>query len=96
MFRTCYTNVSDLAICQRCPVLFGYKVHMQEKNAYLVGIKGKGHAYGSMFHKNIARVFFEAAADPRNRLHSALSRALSEDSSGLCIVLNSSWQQLWA
>ena len=77
MLRICYTTVSDLAVCQRCPALFGYKVHRHEKDAWLQGIKGRGDYYGSMFHKNIARVFFEAAADPFNPLHAALARAIS-------------------
>ena len=77
MFRVCYTNVSDLAVCQRCPALFGYKVHRHEKDAWLQGIKGRGDYYGSMFHKNIARVFFKVAADSNNRLHAKLGRAIS-------------------
>ena len=77
MLRICYVNVSDLAVCQRCPALFGYKVHMQEKDAWREGIKGKGSYYGSMFHKNIARVFFEAAANPYHYLHDRLGRAVS-------------------
>ena len=79
MLRICYANVSDLAVCQRCPALFGYKVHCQEKNAWLEGIKGKSSCYyGSMFHKNIAQVFFMAAADSRNPLHAGLGRAVAE------------------
>ena len=76
MFRTCYSTVSDIAVCQRCPALFGYKVHMHEKDAWQVGIRGKGY-YGSMFHKNIAQVFFEAASNARNRLHHALAHAVA-------------------
>ncbi|MBQ7544420.1 MAG: hypothetical protein IJT02_05695 [Synergistaceae bacterium] len=70
-------NVSDLALCQRCPALLGYKIHMGEKDAWKVGIKGSGHAYGSMFHKNIARMFFEAASDSRNPLHAGIVRAVA-------------------
>ena len=77
MFRTCYTTVSDLAVCQRCPALFGYKLHRHEKDAWRVGIHGSGNAYGSMFHKNIARVFFEAAADIRSTLHAQAVKAVS-------------------
>ena len=77
MFRTCYTTVSDLAVCQRCPALFGYKLHRHEKDAWRVGIHGSGNAYGSMFHKNIARVFFEAAADVRSMLHAQAVEAVS-------------------
>ena len=77
MPSVCYANVSDIAVCQRCPVLFGYKVHMKEKDAWLEGIRGKGSYYGSMFHKNIARVFFMAASDPGSRLHVELGRAVS-------------------
>ena len=77
MFRTVYAIASDLAICQRCPALFGYKIHMHEKNAWQVGIKGKGSYYGSMFHKNIARPFFEAASDSGSPLHAEAVRAVS-------------------
>ncbi len=77
MFRTCYTTVSDLAVCQRCPALFGYKLHMHEKDAWRIGIHGNGNAYGSMFHKNIARVFFEAASNPSSPLHAQAVRAVS-------------------
>ncbi len=77
MFRTVYANASDIALCQKCPALFGYKIHMNEKNAWQVGIKGNGSYYGSMFHKNIARPFFEAAANPRNPLHAEAVRAVS-------------------
>ena len=75
MFSTRYTTVSDLAICQRCPALFGYKYHMHEKDVWREGIKGKGFPYGSIFHKNIAQVFFEIASDSRNPLHAKLGRA---------------------
>ena len=75
--ETCCTIVSDLAVCQRCPALLGYKVHRGEKDTWKVGIKGSGHAYGSMFHKNIARVFFEAASDSSSPLHAGIVRAVS-------------------
>ncbi|MBQ9432687.1 MAG: hypothetical protein IJU26_00550 [Synergistaceae bacterium] len=77
MFRTVYANASDIALCQRCPALFGYKIHMHEKNAWQVGIKGSGYYYGSMFHRNIARPFFEAAANPEHHLHAEAVRAVS-------------------
>ncbi len=77
MFRIVYANASDLAICQRCPALFGYKIHKGKKDAWQVGIKGNGSYYGSMFHKNIARPFFEAAANPHNPLHSEAVLAVS-------------------
>ena len=77
MFRTCYTTVSDLAVFQRCPALFGYKLHRHEKDAWRVGIHGNGNAYGSMFHNNIARVFFEAASDFRSPLHAEAVRAVA-------------------
>ena len=75
--KECYTTVSDIALCQRCPVLLGYKIHMGVKTAWSTGIKGTGEAYGSIFHKHIARVFFEAAARPQHSLHLAIIRALS-------------------
>lgn len=77
MYRVCYTNVSDIALCQRCPALLGYKIHMHEKDAWRECIKGKGFPYGSMFHRNIAQVFFEAASDSHNRLHEKLARSIS-------------------
>lgn len=78
MLRTFYSTVSDIAVCQRCPALFGYKIHMKIKDAWLEGIKGKGYFYGSMFHRHIAQVFFEAASDSCNCLHAKLVRAISE------------------
>lgn len=72
----CYISVSDLAICQRCPALLAQKIHMHQKSAWLVGITGGGHAYGSLFHSNIARVFFEAASRPNSRLHGKIMRSL--------------------
>ena len=75
--RTCYVTVSDIALCQRCPALFAYKIHMGEKSAWHIGINGNGEAYGSMFHKNIAQVFFEAASDPHNKLHKKIQNAIS-------------------
>ena len=77
MFRTVYAAASDIALCQKCPALFGYKIHMNEKNAWQVGIKGNGSYYGSMFHKHIARPFFEAASASANRLHAEAVRAVS-------------------
>lgn len=85
--RTCYTIVSDLALCQRCPALFAYKLHCKEKDAWKVGIKGGGFPYGTIFHENIARVFFEAAAHSRNRLHAKIVQAVSGGISGLEAVV---------
>ena len=79
MFRKVFAAASDLAICQRCPALFGYKIHMHEKDAWQVGIRGSGSYYGSMFHKNIAEPFFEAASDTDNPLHAEAVRAVSGD-----------------
>ena len=76
MPATFWITVSDLAVCQRCPVLFGYHCHMG-KTVWPIGIKGNGYAYGSMFHKNIAQVFFEAASDRRNYLHREAASAVS-------------------
>lgn len=73
---TCYTTVSDLALCQRCPALLTYKTHYGAKFAWSVGIKGGGSPYGSMFHENIARVFFEAAAHPQSVLHAGIVRGV--------------------
>ena len=73
---TFWTNVSSLAVCQRCPILFGYNYHLGEP-VWFIGIKGSNNPYGSMFHKNIARVFFEAASDPRNPLHTEIPAAVS-------------------
>ena len=75
--NTHYITVSDLALCQRCPALLTYKLHYGQKNAWRIGIQGSGFPYGSMFHENIARVFFEAAAHPRSILHAKIVRAVS-------------------
>ena len=78
-----HVNVSDLAICQRCPVLFGYKIHMGKNGIWIIGIKGKGHAYGSMFHKNISQVFFSAASNHNHPLHSEIAAAVSQGTTAL-------------
>ena len=75
--KTYYVNVSDIALCQKCPALFAYKIHKREKSAWQIGINGNGEAYGSMFHKNIAEVFFEAASNPNHRLHKKIQNAIS-------------------
>ena len=72
-----FVNVSDLAICQRCPALFAQKIHNGEKSAWKVGIKGNGEAYGSIFHQNISRPFYEAAAHRENYLHMKIARSIS-------------------
>ncbi|MBQ9419854.1 MAG: PD-(D/E)XK nuclease family protein [Synergistaceae bacterium] len=71
----CYTTVSDLAICQRCPTLFAYRVH-EKKTVWYIGINGGGEAYGSIFHKEISEKFFRTASDPRDPLHEEISRAV--------------------
>ncbi|MBQ7068195.1 MAG: PD-(D/E)XK nuclease family protein [Synergistaceae bacterium] len=75
--QTCYISVSDLALCQRCPALLAYKIHRNEKSAWKVGINGSGYAYGTIFHKNIAQIFFEGASNPNHELHSKISDAVS-------------------
>ena len=70
--QTCYISVSDLALCQRCPALLAYKIHRNEKSAWHVGINGSGYAYGTIFHENIAQVFFEGASNPNHELHSKI------------------------
>ena len=75
--QTCYISVSDLALCQRCPALLAYKIHRNEKSAWHVGINGSGYAYGTIFHKNIAQIFFEGASNPNHELHSKISDAVS-------------------
>ena len=69
--------MSDIALCQRCPALLAYKIHRQEKYAWRVGIQGNGDPYGRAFHENIARVFFEAAANPHSRLYAKISASLN-------------------
>lgn len=78
MNRVCYTTVSDLAICQRCPGLFAQKIHNGHKSVWRVGIKGNGEAYGSIFHKKIARPFYDAAAHSQNPLHLDIARSIPE------------------
>ena len=74
MLIDCYTTVSDLAICQRCPALFAYKFHKKEKSAWRVGIKGT-EAYGSIFHREISQKFFEAASNPRSPIYKDIAKA---------------------
>lgn len=78
MLKECYINVSDAALCQRCPALLAYKIHRGFKDAWKVGIKGSGFSYGAMFHKEIAQVFFDGASDPDNVLHGKIARSLRE------------------
>lgn len=68
-------------------MLLAYTVHKREKDAWKVGINGSGWYYGSLFHKNIARVFFEAASDTSGRLHENIACALSGGESALDAVV---------
>lgn len=58
-------------------MLLAYKIHMGKKSAWRVGIHGNGNAYGSIFHKHISRVFFEAASLPYHPLHEKIIHAVS-------------------
>ena len=62
MSTTHFVTVSSLALCQRCPRLLYFQKHKKARSAWRVGIEGNGYAYGSLFHKRIARPFFEAAS----------------------------------
>lgn len=73
--KTCYITVSDIALCQRCPALLAYKLHRKQKSAWTVGINGSEY-YGSIFHKNIAQEFFEAAYNDMNPLHDEIIDAV--------------------
>ncbi len=85
-------TVSDLALCQRCPRLLAYRVHKGEEGAWRVGIEGSGQAYGSLFHKHIARAFFEAASAPENPLRSKIVEALRAGRDGAeSLVKNLEW-----
>ena len=64
-------------------MLLAYTVHWGRRDAWKVGIKGSGHYYGTLFHKNIAQVFLEAASDPKNALHGEAVRSVSEGASEL-------------
>ena len=77
MNKKCFVNVRDLAICQRCPGLFAQKTHNGKKSAWTVGINGNGEKYGSIFHKNIACKFYEAASHPGNPLHVKIAYSIS-------------------
>ena len=57
-----FITAASLALCQRCPRLLAFQRHRGAKNAWRIGIEGQGCAYGSIFHKRIARPFFEAAS----------------------------------
>lgn len=76
MPKSCYITVSNAALCQRCPALLAYMIHKGEKDAWRVGIKGKGYYYGTLFHRNIAQVFFEAASDKSDILHREIARSI--------------------
>ena len=58
-------------------MLLAYKIHMGEKSAWINGIHGSGNAYGSVFHKHISRVFFDAASKPYHPLHDNITHAVS-------------------
>ena len=57
-------------------MLLAYRIHMGIKDVWKVGINGEGYAYGTIFHKNIAQVFFDAASDPSKFLHRKISQAI--------------------
>lgn len=76
MAGTRFVSVSNIALCQRCPLLFAYKIHRGIDDVWKIGINGSGYYYGSMFHKNIARVFFEAASNPADKLHRRISDSI--------------------
>ena len=78
-----YVTVTDLALCQRCPALFAYKFHKNEKSAWRVGIKGNGEFYGSAFHKEISEKFFHAASNPKNPLFDEINFAASKGAESL-------------
>ena len=80
---TCYTTVSDLAVCQRCPALFAYIIHKRKKSAWRVGIEGGKDAYGSIFHKEISEKFFKIASDKNNPLHEEINITASR---GACAL----------
>lgn len=83
MKNICSIAASDLALCQKCPALLAYKVHKGKKSAWRVGIKGNGEAYGSIFHKYIARTFFEGASNSYHPLHQRIKYAVSGSESEL-------------
>ena len=77
MAKYCYITVSNAALCQKCPALLAYMIHRGEKDAWKVGIRGNGHYYGTLFHKNIAQVFFEAASERASLFHGKIARSIS-------------------
>lgn len=79
----CYTTVSDLAICQRCPALFAYKIHRHEQKVWKIGIKGSGESYGTVFHREISEKFFQAASNPSGPLYDEINSAASEGADSL-------------
>ena len=87
MAGTCFLTVSDAALCQRCPMLLAYKIHMGINDTWKIGINGNGYAYGSIFHKNIARVFFEAASNPSILLHRRISASIPKGRDSLESVI---------
>ena len=87
MAGACFLTVSDAALCQRCPMLLAYKIHMGINDTWKIGINGNGYAYGSIFHKNIARVFFEAASNPSILLHRRISASIPKGRDSLESVI---------
>lgn len=68
-------------------MLLAYKIHLGKKSAWSVGIKGNGEGYGSVFHKHISRVFFDAASKPYHPLHANIRHAVSGGASELESVI---------
>lgn len=56
---------------------------MGKKSAWNVGIKGSGESYGTIFHKYIARTFFDGASKSCHPLHHRIKYAVSEGESAL-------------
>lgn len=58
-------------------MLLAYKHHMGEHSVWKIGIHGNGNSYGSVFHKHISRVFFDAASKSYHPLHANIRYAVS-------------------
>ncbi len=69
-----YANVTNLALCQKCPRLAFYAIFMKRKTNF-VGIQGTGF-YGSVFHSKIAARFFDAASDFHSKLNDKIANSL--------------------
>ena len=69
-------SASDLHLCQRCPRLLAYR-KSGKGDAWRVGLKGSGIAYGRQFHDHIAGAFHSDASNPESPNRALLLEVLA-------------------